>query len=159
MKVIFVGMHNKDGRKPLCSYTKSGKLIDRIIEKISCKWLKTNLYDVDYWPQASNEKWSLAREWHERIDVYMDDLIILLGEEVHKNFIDRYIDDNRILKFAHPASKRSHVAMDEYVEKMIKAIKECSNQCSHCGAQVYDPMMGNVVVHDIVKCKAENELR
>jgi hypothetical protein len=49
MRVIFVGMHNKPGMEPLDSRTKSGKLIDRIINELPIDCIKTNLYD-DSWP-------------------------------------------------------------------------------------------------------------
>jgi hypothetical protein len=34
MRIIFVGLHNKEHMKPLDSKTKSGKLIDRIIKRL-----------------------------------------------------------------------------------------------------------------------------
>ncbi len=118
-RVIFVGMHNKEGRVPLCSRTKSGQLIDRVIEGVNCECLKTNLYDVDYYP-GIEQKDALAVDWHHRICPEPNDIIVLLGAEVHKNFIKR--GDLKLLRFGHPASKWSHASMDDYVIRMSDAI-------------------------------------
>jgi hypothetical protein len=121
MKVIFVGVHNKPGKMPLCSSTKSGKLIDRIIEGVKpIECLKTNLYDVEYYP-ANQDKAKYALDWVDRIDVEIDDIIILLGAEVYNDFY-KYLYRG-IIKAAHPASKRSHAEMDKYVIDTIAKIK------------------------------------
>lgn len=121
MKVIFVGMHNKPGKTPLDSSTKSGKLIDRIIEGIKpIEYLKTNLYNVDYYPKQNDLKIELATIWLNTIHVSKDDIIVLLGTEVHKNYL-RCL--GKIIEIAHPSSKRSHDAMDEYVKDAIDKIK------------------------------------
>lgn len=118
-------MHNKEDKLPLCGSTKSGKLIDRIIKELKpIECVKTNLYDVDYYP-ATADKWSLAMNWNERIDAYWTDIIVLLGAEVHKNFIPLSFEN--IIKIAHPSSKRSRVAMDEYVLGTIEKIKDKLN--------------------------------
>lgn len=122
MRVIFVGMHNKIDTMPLCSSTKSGKLIDRVAMAVGCRWIKTNLYDVDYCPITYVEKAELARDWHYKTDWATRDIVVLLGKEVHENFIDS--SGITILKFAHPASKWTHASMDEYVKKMSEAIKD-----------------------------------
>ena len=85
MKIIFVGMHNKPGVMPLCTSTKSGKLIRKIYNELPKEIgiLKTNLYNIDYYP-IQLEKYNLALDWHHRINLEFDDIIILLGAEVHK---------------------------------------------------------------------------
>lgn len=121
-KVIFVGLHNKPGMKPLDSKSKSGKLIDRIIDPLRYKGfkvLKTNLFDVDYVP-LPDEMDSLCFEWIERTELFKDDVVVLLGQMVHDNFPE--IPLINTIKIAHPASKRSHVEMDSYVEKTIELI-------------------------------------
>lgn len=121
MEIIFVGMHNKPNRMPLCASTKSGKLINRICKGLpeDIKVLKTNLYDVDYFPLK--EKYELALDWHERINLDYDDIIILLGAEVHQNFNNIY--NNIIIKLAHPSSMWSHKNMNNYVLQAIEQIK------------------------------------
>jgi len=122
-RVIFVGLHNKPGMKPLDSKTKSGKLIDRIIEKCrrhGMNVLKTNLFDIDRLP-LKEEIQSLSFDWIERTELYKGDIIVLLGAMTHEHFPKLPMDKTPI-KVAHPASKRSHVEMDEYVEKTFELI-------------------------------------
>ncbi len=122
MKVIFVGMHNKPDKAPLCSSTKSGKLIDRIINELGkVNTMKTNLYDVEYFPTNEQEKYELAMKWGERIDYNADDVIVLLGAEVHVNYLDNICQN--VIKIAHPSSKRSHKEMDDYVNSAVQRVK------------------------------------
>jgi len=119
MKIIFVGMHNKPGLKPLCSSTKTGKIINRIIKELpNIEVLKTNLYNVEYLPYDWREKQDLSVDWHQRIDAYADDIIILLGAEVQEWFISSGF--RNIIKLAHPAYK----AMNKYVADSVEKIKE-----------------------------------
>ena len=123
-RIIFVGLHNKPNMKPLDSKTKSGKLIDRIIEKCrrnGMNVLKTNLFDVDYLP-TKDEMPIMSFEWMERVELFKGDIIVLLGAMVHKYFPPIPMDYNPI-EVAHPASKRSHKDMDDYVEKIFNLIK------------------------------------
>jgi hypothetical protein len=47
-RIIFVGIHNKPGMKPLDSRTKSGKIIDEVIRGLEGReCVKTNLFDCD----------------------------------------------------------------------------------------------------------------
>ena len=126
-RVIFVGMHNKPGaEEPLAPYTKTGKLLTRVVERIkkdypNVKFLRTNLYDVDYYPDE-HEKANLAEEWHERIEVVPeDDIIVLLGADVHKNFRSRFGSLN-LFYYPHPASMRSHEQMDKFVRDLSLSI-------------------------------------
>lgn len=114
-RIIFVGMHNKPGKMPLCSSTKSGKLIDRIIKQLRpYECLKTNLCDVEYLPTDLIEICKLRIDWHDKNHPEDWDIIILLGAWIHRNFLS---DIPRTLKIAHPASKRSHIEIDDYVSK------------------------------------------
>lgn len=115
-------MHNKINKIPLCNSTKSGKLINKIINELKpIECIKTNLYDVDYLPTNNEKKISLALDWHNRIEPKLNDIIVLLGAEVHKNYISNL--SNKIIKIAHPSSKRSHEAMNEYVLNTTLKIK------------------------------------
>lgn len=130
-RVIFVGLHNKPGMKPLDSRTKSGKLIDRIIEQLRHKGmniLRTNLFDVDEVPAVS-EMDKLAFDWIERVELYKEDIIVLLGQMVHDNFPK--IPLIKVIKVAHPASKRSHVDMNDYVDKTVNIITAMAYHISH----------------------------
>ena len=86
--------------------------------------LRTNLYDVDYLPEGK-EKGALAFNWIERVELFKDDIIVLLGAMVHYDFPLLTLDN--IIKVVHPASKRSHVDMDEYVQKTFDLIKKVSS--------------------------------
>lgn len=122
-RVIFVGLHNKPNMKPLDSKTKSGKLIDRIVEKCrhhGMNVLKTNLYDVDYLPEVKDLP-ILSFDWVERVELFKGDIIVLLGAMTHRYFPPLPMDYTPI-EIAHPASKRSHLAMDEYVENTFEKI-------------------------------------
>lgn len=130
MKIYFVGIHNKKGMIPLCSSTKSGKLINRIIAQVSIPVVKTNLCDLDYLPIDENEIIQQKFIWLEKYDPNKEDVIILLGNFVHKNFPDSCICEN-IIKIKHPASQRSKIQMDEYVEKALVEIdKYCRTRKS-----------------------------
>lgn len=89
MKIIFVGIHYKDKLTPLCSSTKSGKLIDRIIKELPLKKVeivKTNLYDHCAMPNE-NDKFIHAIEWYDKNSVHSGlDIAVLLGREVQKHF-------------------------------------------------------------------------
>lgn len=112
-------MHNKPDKVALCSSTKSGKLVDRIAAGFT--HMKTNLYNVEYYPKSEDEKRFLANEWTINVDPAESDVIVLLGAEVHKNFIHK---SKRIIKIAHPASQWSHEAMNDYVQRAREKIKK-----------------------------------
>jgi len=124
MKIIFVGLHNKPMMKPLDSKTKTGKLIDRIIEKcnsLDTPTRKTNLFDIEFVPHGSGYMEELALNWWQRVDPHKRDVIVLLGAMVHNEFIKNGHD--KIIKVAHPAIKRSHIEMNSYVERTFELIK------------------------------------
>lgn len=121
IRVIFVGMHNKPEMKPLDILTKTGKLINRVVGKLpdTLEIVKTNLWDVDYYVTSDREKDDLHTNWWFQNLPEDDDIIVLLGATVHNEF--RHNERN-IIKVAHPASKRSHVEMDEYVVSVSNKI-------------------------------------
>ena len=62
--VLFVGMHNKVGMKPLDSKTMSGKMIDAVIKELPFKCIKTNLCEVEYFPKDKKEIWAGNLTWN-----------------------------------------------------------------------------------------------
>jgi hypothetical protein len=101
--VYFVGMHNKPGMKPLDSTTRTGTIIDKIIKGLSddaALCVKTNLCDMERVAQNSSELQVHRDWWHERFDVKPKDVVVLLGDWVHKAFDCRNL---RIVKLRHPA--------------------------------------------------------
>lgn len=129
MKIIFVGEHNKRGLKPLCSTSKSGELIDIIISHFQeYETILTNLYDTDETPHITT-KHDHALLWHNRITASMDDVIVLLGKEVQKNFFPiPYM--RKIIHIHHPGyilRPWSKVNVDEYVNSAVAKIKKYCN--------------------------------
>lgn len=121
MKVIFVGMHNKPNTPVLCALTKSGKLIQRVIDELDLPTLKTNLYDVEYFPTDSDEKVRLANDWHFRINPDPEDIIIVLGAETQKNFLRKGF---KMIRLGHPSAVWSNVKKEEYVKRAIRLVAE-----------------------------------
>lgn len=124
MKVIFIGMHNKEGKEPLDSTTKSGAIIDRIIDGLAgIEVLKTNMWDVHEFPPV---EWQIALscEWWRKVSVSSDDVIVLLGAIVHRNFDYRKERCDNVLKIAHPSScnYRSKHDTEKYIASSIEAI-------------------------------------
>ena len=120
-RVIFVGLHHKPDTPPLHSSTKSGKLIDRIIAELPpIEIIKTNLFNVEYMPNREEFDY-LNTLWLIENNPMNDDIIMLLGQTVHLEFP---FTNGRIIKIAHPASKRSHIEMDKYVLDSANKIKK-----------------------------------
>ena len=121
MKIYFVGMHNKEGMKPLDSRTVSGKIIDKCIGMLDLNWhydsVKTNLCDVGYEPKLKSEIFWHANRWHGRIKPAPDSVAVLLGGWVSDNFMPNGM---HIIKTYHPAWISIRGKSDWYVNS-IKA--------------------------------------
>jgi len=127
-RIIFVGICNKPDTKPLCSSTKSGKLIDRIIKKLpdGIEVVKTNLFDVDYPPKANSKvEAELKRDFSLRIQPTLDDIVVFLGVYTHAHY-PRYINA-RIVRIGHPAAVLSNVKKDIYVATALVLINNKLN--------------------------------
>lgn len=132
MRIIFVGLHNKPYMAPLDSGTKTGKLINKIIKELpkDIEIVKTNILDVDHYVKI-NATYNLANEWYwTHLPVY-DDIVILLGamtQLIHKTHVKNV---GKIIRVAHPASKRSHKDMNNYIidvaSKINNAIQILNN--------------------------------
>lgn len=119
-KVIFVGMFNKPNKQPLDSSTMTGKVIDRIIEKISATCIKTNLCDIDYFPKDKRLIYACNLEWSKRHQPTSDTVIVLLGGWVQKNFL---LTEAKIIKLTHPAGIFGTKNKDEYINGAVAQIK------------------------------------
>lgn len=124
MRVIFVGLHNKPNLSPLCTSTKTGKLIQKIIWQLPLSTItsKSNIFDVDYYPKSTLH-FELAQEWFWNQSPTENDIIILLGQATQNAYdIHCVHQDSKVIRVAHPASKRSHESMDEYVKNVSNLI-------------------------------------
>lgn len=127
MKVIFVGVHNKPDTNPLCIFTKTGKLLQKVINQLpEIEFVKTNLFNIDHFPDNQDDIGMLARDWWYRIYPEPDDLIILLGAIVHKHF--DYRNGGKKLRYGHPSGVWSKEKQQKYVMKMVKEIKDNDKQ-------------------------------
>lgn len=119
MRIFFVGMHNKPGMQPLDTSTRSGLRIDSLIyllngNSINC--IKTNLCEMDYLPGPNVVKY-WANKWREKHNPTKDDVIVLLGNWVQKNFI--YLPGDNVVKIQHPATRKK-----DYTATAYQRIKE-----------------------------------
>ena len=117
--VLFVGMHNKPGMKPLDSKTMSGKMIDKVIREVSFKCVKTNLCEVEYCPIDKREIWASNLTWNIKYEPTSESIIVLLGQWVQKNFL---LTNAKIIKLPHPASCMGHVNKENYVRIAVERI-------------------------------------
>ena len=119
-RIIFVGVHNKPNTPPLDSSTKSGKLIDRIIKRIDCEAIKTNLFDVEYYPKNISERVSLVQKWVDCHKPQKNDVIVVLGGLARKSF--PLLSDPLTIFIHHPSSVWSKTAKATYVQKAVLQI-------------------------------------
>jgi hypothetical protein len=123
-RIIFIGLHNKPGMKPLDSKTRSGKLIDRIIRNFpNEQCVKFNLFDLDYLPNEMDYT-DVVKYWIDVIAPTKQDILILLGRIVHEEAPIHANDTiKHFLKCAHPASIWSNKGKDEYVTRVSSFIQ------------------------------------
>jgi hypothetical protein len=129
-RVIFVGVHNKRGKTPLDSTTKSGKIIDAVIAGLPGReCLKSNLFDVDELPDKKNVRdWKqyvdeMGFSWIERVQLSKDDVVVLLGSQVIRSFPKAL--PSRNLCWSHPAQRQ--VSSSTYIEHALIAIRDFIN--------------------------------
>lgn len=122
MKIFFVGIHNKEGMKPLDSKTMSGKMIDAVIKELTTvdACVKTNLCECEYQPNDTDEIINWNTLWHEKYNATSSDVIVLLGAWTHKNFLKP--TDATIVKIPHPASCMGNVKKKEYIVNALNKI-------------------------------------
>jgi len=129
MKLYLVGQYNKPDKLPLCSSTKSGKVIDEIIKRLSSDLLvihKTNLCNCDEQP-PEEEIYTHACDW---FDNYHPEnaIVVLLGSWVQQNFLKEEVKvhGNSIVEISHPAAHfySAKVRREEYITKAAFAINK-----------------------------------
>lgn len=114
-------MHNKPGMGPLDSKTRSGKIIDTIIDSLwDCDCIKTNLCDVDYFVKDHKEVLAHNLQWSKVHQPTDNDMCVLLGAWVQENFL---LNACKIIKLAHPAAWCQWPDKNEYVKNALLKIK------------------------------------
>ncbi len=123
MKIIFVGVHYKEGKKALCPSTYSGKIIDKIIEKLGPEYHceKTNLFPCTYLP-CKDERNGLNLFY-----VKKDCLYVGLGAIVR----DYLNDIPNFLSVLHPGGIRyKGITISQYVDNTVQEIVNFSRACT-----------------------------
>lgn len=118
-RVIFVGMHNKEGMKPLDSRTKTGKIIDSIILELSVECVKSNLCDCEEFVTDSYELFLHNKSWIERIEPTKEDIVITLGQWVYDNL---HRGEFKIIRAKHPASLFGSSKIEDYKNYIINKL-------------------------------------
>lgn len=122
MKIIFIGVHNKKGLKPLDSSTQSGKKIDSVIKNFpGVKTLKTNLFDVDYMPRPVEAE-HLKYEFFDRVPILSDDIIVCLGSKVWEHLKDDFIG-YKVVKYYHPSPLNGATRGKDYIGELTTLIE------------------------------------
>jgi hypothetical protein len=126
-KVFFVGLHNKPGMQPLDSATKTGQLIDAIIQFTQLPaelFVKTNLYKDDVPPD--DEKVEHAKAWYNIHQPADGSVIVLLGKEVRQNFIILRSTSLWYINLDHPGAiaRRGAAASLPYIHVAVDLIKK-----------------------------------
>lgn len=124
-RLIFVGIHNKPGLQPLCSTTRSGKVIDACIRELKPKYrtIKSNFFDLEDLPRDRTDiKYFFA--WKERVGYNpVNDIVIMLGDMARRCFISR-IGPGKIA-MRHPASwATKHSSTDDFVLDLLIKLEE-----------------------------------
>lgn len=117
-RIIFVGMHNKPEKKALDSSTMTGKIVDKIIDKVpaKCECVKTNLCDIDYLPKDKQEIWEWNLNWIESNNPSDNTIIALLGRWVQKHFI---FAGCKQINLTHPAGIFGTTNKQKYVKDAV----------------------------------------
>lgn len=130
--IFFVGIHNKPGMKPLDSQTKTGKIIDFIINwfnnlNIGLDIAKTNLCEVEYLPDDADQIKRAAVLWHEKNPTKSGDIIVTLGKWVQENFIGPVTPSYvKKVELPHPGMVFGRIKQEQYIYKGIIAIAEAA---------------------------------
>jgi hypothetical protein len=126
-KVIFVGIHNKEGKQPLDSSTLSGKIIDEIIKRVDYECIKTNFFNTGYLPKNPERHLKLS-EWYSNTNLRAGDIVVLLGYDVReayddfrKNFAVHMILNE--IRVNHPAARG--LDREKYINNIVKLIESC----------------------------------
>jgi hypothetical protein len=161
MKIIFIGIHNKEGLKPLDSSTDSGKRIDAIIANLNgIECIKANLFDVSYMPLGVDAK-AKAKDFVNRVGIKKDDIAVCLGKMVC-NYLARNLKCT-VLKVPHP-SPMTTIRKDDYIKDITNRLNNVLN-VQECDAtkspSTREPLANNSTPkeEDVEKMAEDSEFR
>jgi hypothetical protein len=122
MKILFVGVHYKDALPALCSSTKSGKLIDRVIAELpEHKCLKTNVFSTCHLPNDHTYKMALAYSWKQVWKITGEEIVVALGGTV-KLYLESV--GVKVIHVPHPSSVWAKQKQEEYVTNIVNRIHQ-----------------------------------
>lgn len=130
MNIILIGLSDKINHAPLDSATKSGALIDKIIDKLEYKCVKLNL--VNYAPIDDNGKLRYPNKdeiinGYKKIKFIINQnqpcIVVCLGRIV-ADFLDTKLDN--IIKIKHPSyiSVYKKQFTNQYILESVEAINK-----------------------------------
>lgn len=125
-RIIFVGVHNKQGMSPLDPKSKSGKLISKCIEYLGTDQFtfeRSNLWDMETMPAGDQLTYTVCFDWANRVNWHTSDIIITLGDMVQKPFT-KVKKVFPFIKMGHPSAVWSHSDQDLYILRMEERIQE-----------------------------------
>jgi len=124
-RIIFVGIHNKAGKEPLCSSTKTGKIVDEIAEQFAIndhEVVKTNLYNIDSMPEGATHAAILVADFFYRNKFAENDIVVLLGKDVQT--VIPVMHTVSLLKLNHPSSVFGTEKRQAYIQQAIQSIND-----------------------------------
>lgn len=149
-RIIFVGIHAKPGLPPLCSTTKTGKIIDAIIAEVAkpaqvpvFKAVKANLFtDQDaYKNSASMPAHRIGSSFVKEMKIMPWDILVLLGLDVQQFFTM-----HKAINLMHPGALRGTKSQKvTYIEYAICNIREAQAISVRHYKSVYEPVIGDII--------------
>ena len=121
MKIVFVGIHNKPGKAPLDSTTKTGEIIDAICCHFKgVEFMKANLFPIDSLPKK------------ERYDQYVEDFLRKTQDEAYYILLGKTVGEllgvdlqQNSKCFFHPgfAIRKGKDFTQGYIDNIVQFIK------------------------------------
>ncbi len=126
MKVVFVGLSNEVGKKPLCPTTPSGSVIQTIAEQLGATCYMTNLVQFAPLDSAGKLRYPNKEELREGVASFTEyvkelspDKIVLLGSKVCNA-----VNLDNCVRLQHPAYAIRQGKIESYIKDSVQKIKE-----------------------------------
>ena len=117
MKICFVGIHNRPGKTPLDSSTRTGKVIDRIIQACGdgFEFEKRNFFDMDRMPTNS--------EVNGCINFVIDDNVFYVGLGAVVRVYLAPLCESNFISVHHPSYAIRKGETEKYIKEVVSKIK------------------------------------